>query len=68
MAVSLKKSKIKYYYNKLLGLSNSLLKKKYLPHFDIINSDRLDRIIDRTRFKNRAAGCHAWRFWYVREF
>jgi FkbM family methyltransferase len=53
MAVSLKKGKIKYYYNKLLGLSNSLLKKKYLPHFDIINSDRLDRIIDRTRFKNR---------------
>ena len=27
MAVSLKKGKIKYYYNKLLGLSNSLLKK-----------------------------------------
>jgi FkbM family methyltransferase len=53
MAVSLKKRKIKYYYNKLLGLSNSLLKKKYLPHFDIINSDRLDKIIDRTKFKNR---------------
>jgi hypothetical protein len=53
MAVSLKKGKIKYYFNKFLGLSNSLLKKKYLPYFGIINSDRLDRIIDRTKFKNK---------------
>jgi hypothetical protein len=53
MAVSLKKGKIKYYYNKFLGLSNSLLKKKYLPYFDMINSDRLDRIIDKTKFKNK---------------
>ena len=53
MAVSLKKGKIRYYYNKVLGLSNSLLKKKYLPHFDVINSDRLDRIIDRTKYKNK---------------
>jgi hypothetical protein len=53
MAVSLKKGKIKYYYNKFLGLSNSLLKKKYLPYFNMINSDRLDRIIDKTKFKNK---------------
>jgi hypothetical protein len=53
MAVSLKKGKIKYYYNKFLGLSNSLLKKKYLPYFDMINSYRLDIIIDKTKFKNK---------------
>ena len=53
MAVSLKKGKIKYYYNKFLGLSNSLFKKKYLPYFDMINSDRLDKIIDKTKFKNK---------------
>lgn len=53
IAVSLKKKKIKYYYNKVLGLSNSLLKKKYLPYFDLINSDRLDRIIDGTKYKNK---------------
>ena len=52
-AISLKKGNIKYYYNKPLGLSNSLLKKKYLPYFDVIKTDRLDNIIDRTRFKNR---------------
>ena len=53
MNLSLKKGKIRYYYNKVLGLYNSLLKKKYLPHFDVINSDRLDRIIDRTKYKNK---------------
>ena len=53
MAVSLKKGKIKYYFNKFVGLSNSLLKKEYLPYSDMINSDRLDRIIDRTKYKNK---------------
>ena len=34
-------------------LNSSLLKKKYLPYFDLINSDRLDRIIDGTKYKNK---------------
>ena len=53
MAISLKKGNIMYYYNKPLGLSNSLLKKKYLPFFDSIKTDRLDSIIDGTSFKNK---------------
>jgi len=53
IAVSLKKRKVKYYYDKPLSLYNSLLKKNYLKYSDVIKSDTLDSIIQKTRFKNK---------------
>ena len=53
IAVSLKIGKVKYYYDKPLSLYNSLLKKNYLKYSNVIKSNRLDNIIQKTRFKNK---------------
>ena len=53
IAVSLKKGEVKYYYDKPLSLYNSLLKKNYLKYSNIIKSDCLDNIINKTKFKNK---------------
>ena len=53
IAVSLKKGRVKYYYDKPLSLYNSLLKTAQLKYSKIINSDRLDNIIEKTRFRDK---------------
>lgn len=52
-AVSLKRKKIKFFYDKLLSPYNSLNKHKDLKFSKLINSNRLTNIIEKTRFKNR---------------
>jgi hypothetical protein len=53
IAVSLNKKKVTYYYDKPLSLYNSLIKKSYLKYSSIIESDSLDNIIKKTKFKNK---------------
>ena len=53
MAVSLKKKKVRFYYDKLISLYISLNKKKDLDRFREINSDTLTNIIDKTKYKNQ---------------
>jgi hypothetical protein len=53
IAVSLNKKKVTYYYDKPLSLYNSLIKKNYLKYSSIIQSDSLDNIIKKTKFKNK---------------
>ena len=53
MAVSLKKKKVRYYYDKLISFYISLNKRKELDRFREINSDTLTSIIDKTKYKNR---------------
>jgi len=52
-AVSLKKGLTKYYYDKPLSLYNSLVKSKNLNKVEKIKSDRLDSILNTTRYKNQ---------------
>ena len=53
MAVSLKKKKVRFYYDKLISFYISLNKRKELDRFREINSDTLTSIIDKTKYKNR---------------
>ena len=53
MAVSLKKKKVRFYYDKLISLYISLNKRKELDRFREINSDTLTNIIDKTKYKNQ---------------
>ena len=52
-AVSLKKGLTKYYYDKPLSLYNSLVKSKDLNKVEKIKSDRLENILDATKYKNQ---------------
>ena len=53
VAVSLKKKKVKFYYDKLISFYISLNKRKELDRYREIDSDTLTNIIDKTRYKDR---------------
>ena len=53
LAVSLKKKKVRFYYDKLISFYISLCKRKGLDRFREINSDNLTSIIDKTKYKNK---------------
>jgi hypothetical protein len=53
IAVSLKKKKVVYYYDKPLSLYNSLIKKNYLKYSSSIKSDSLNNIINNTEFRDK---------------
>lgn len=52
-AVSLQKGKVKYYFDKPLSLYNSLVQNQDLNKTEKIKSDRLDNILNKTKYKDR---------------
>ena len=53
MAVSLKKKKVRFYYDKLISFYISLNKRKELDRFREIKSNTLTNIIDKTKYKDQ---------------
>ena len=52
-AISLKKGEVEFFYNKPLSLYNSMVKNNTLNHQKIVNSNTLNNVLDKTKFKNK---------------